>query len=66
MTGTLIERIVGAASVAIRNQAEAITSDVGELRSITVEVELSSSGHVIDSTVWTERRGVHFDPRSGS
>jgi hypothetical protein len=58
----IIETIVEAAEIAIRNQQAAITSDAGRLRSITLELEISNAGAVIDSRCWTERRGVHRQP----
>lgn len=55
----LVETIAAAAVEAIRNQSPAITSDAGHLKSVTLELELSNAGQVIDSTCWIERRGVH-------
>jgi hypothetical protein len=55
----LVETLVSAAADAIRNQGPSITSDSGRLKSITIELELSNAGDVIDSTAWTERRDVH-------
>jgi hypothetical protein len=54
----LVETIIAAATEAIRNQTPAITSEAGRLKSVTLELELSNGGEVIDSTCWTERRGV--------
>ena len=55
----LVETLIEAAASAIRNQQTALTSDAGRLKSITIELELSNAGDVVDSTAWTERRGVH-------
>ena len=54
-----VEQLAQAAADAIRNQTPSITSDAGRLKSITIELELGNAGDVIDSTAWTERRGVH-------
>ena len=51
--------IAAAAVEAIRNQTPAITSDAGRLKSVTLELELSNTGQVIDSICWVGRRGVH-------
>jgi hypothetical protein len=55
----LVETIIAVAADAIRNQTPAITGDAGRLKSITLELELSNAGDVVDSTCWVERRGVH-------
>ncbi|MND06410.1 hypothetical protein D3C83_277660 [compost metagenome] len=60
----LVETLVSAAADAIRNQSPSITSDAGRLKSITIELEISNVGAVIDSTAWTERRGVHRTKRN--
>lgn len=60
--GLLVQRIVDAMTEAIVSQAAAIESGTGQLRSVTIELELSNVGAVIDSTCWTERRGVHRAP----
>ena len=54
----LIETLVAAATTATRNQA-AFACDVGRVRGLHLELELSNAGDVIDSTCWVERRGVH-------
>ena len=55
----ILETILATATEAIRNQTPAITSDTGRLKSITLELELSNGGDVVDSVCWVERRGVH-------
>jgi hypothetical protein len=55
----LIETLVSAASDAIRNQAPALTCDVGRVRGLHLELELANNGAVVDSVCWIERRGVH-------
>lgn len=55
----LVERLQAAAAEAIANQTSAISADGGHVKSLTLELELSHSGAVIDSTCWIERRGVH-------
>lgn len=58
----LVGRIIEAMADAITSQAAAIESGPGHLKSVTIELELSNAGAVIDSTCWTERRGVHRAP----
>jgi hypothetical protein len=60
MSADLVETILAAATEAIKNQTPAITSDAGRLKSITLELELSNSGDVVDSVCRVERRGVHW------
>jgi len=55
----LVAPLLEAAGEAIRNQRPSIESDAGTLRSITLELELSNAGDIIDSRYFTERRGVH-------
>jgi hypothetical protein len=55
----LIAMLVAAASDAIRNQAPALTCDVGRVRGLHLELEISNAGQVVDSVCWIERRGVH-------
>ena len=55
----LVETLVGAATDAIRNQAPALTCDVGWVRGLRLELELANTGAVVDSVCWIERRGVH-------
>ena len=55
----LIEHLVAVAAEAIRNQASALTCDVGRVRGLHLELELSNAGKVVDSVCWIERRGVH-------
>ena len=55
----LIETLVAAATDAIRNQAGALTCDVGRVRGLHLELELSNAGNVVDSVCWIERRGVY-------
>jgi hypothetical protein len=55
----LVETLISAATDAIRNQAGALTCDVGRVRGLHLELEISNAGNVIDSVCWIERRGVH-------
>ena len=52
----LEERLVQAASAAIRNQTPALTGDAGYVKSITLELSLANGHQVVDSTCWVERR----------
>ena len=55
----LIETLVAAATTAIRNQAPALTCDIGRVRGLHLELEISNAGAGVDSVCWIERRGVH-------
>jgi hypothetical protein len=55
----MLETVLAAVAEAIRNQTPVITGDAGRLKSLTLELELSNQGQVIDSTCWVERRRVH-------
>ena len=55
----LVDTIIAAATEAIRNQTPAIANEDGRLKSITLELELSNGGDVVDSACWVELRGVH-------
>ncbi len=37
----------------------ALTCDVGRVRGLHLELELSNAGNVVESVCWIERRGVH-------
>ena len=52
----LLEAILAAAAEAIRNQTPAITSAAGRLKSITLELDLSNGGDVVDSVCWVKRQ----------
>lgn len=55
----LVQRLTSAAAEAIANQAPAIVDGAGNLRSITLELQIANGGQVIDSVCYVERRGVH-------
>jgi hypothetical protein len=54
-----VVRLQQVAAAASETQAPTITSDVGALQSITLELELANNGQVIESPCSTERCGVH-------
>jgi hypothetical protein len=55
----LVETLVTAAGIAIRNQASALTSEAGTPNSITITLDIANNGDVIHSRYTVERRGVH-------
>ena len=55
-TTTLVERLTTAAAAALADVGPSLEHEPGRLRRVTVELELANNGHVVDATVWTERR----------
>jgi hypothetical protein len=58
-TDALIETLVAAATDAIRNQAPVLSCDVGRVRGLHLELEISNAGAVSDSVCWIGRHSVH-------
>ena len=53
---TIVDRLSAAATAAIRNQALALTSQPEQVRGLTVELTVDSSGQVKDAITFVERR----------
>jgi hypothetical protein len=53
----LITRLQTAAAEAIANERQGLTYDVARLRGVTVELEVSLSGHVVVGNCWIQRKG---------
>src|SRR5688572_11590457 len=52
----LVETLIEAAASAIRNQQTALKSPVGHVRSVTVELVLTSAGQIHEAVCYVERR----------
>jgi len=52
----LIERLVAAASDAIRDERRALDYDQDRVKGVHVELEITKSGAVIEGRAWIERK----------
>ena len=52
----LVETLIEAVASAIRNQQTALKSPVGHVRSVTVELVLTSAGQIHEAVCYVERR----------
>jgi hypothetical protein len=52
----LVQRLTEAARLAIENEAPALTSPVGHVRGVTIELVLTSAGQVHEAVAYVERR----------
>lgn len=53
----LITRLQEAATAAIQNERQGLSYDPARLRTVTVELEVSLSGHVVVGNCYIQRRG---------
>jgi len=54
----LVDRIVEAAEVAIRQEAAVLTGDPRRLAVVNLEIEVRNGGNVVDYRCWGEWKGT--------
>jgi len=55
----LAERLAETARATVLNHRRAIELGAGHVRSVTVEIEVTRTGEIIDARVWLEHVGAH-------
>ena len=53
----LVARLQNAAAEAIENERQGLTYDPARLRTVTVELEITLSGHVVVGNCYLQRKG---------
>ena len=57
MSTDLVARLTDAAAEAIANERQGLTYDIGRLRGVTVELEVTLGGHVVAGSCYIQRKG---------